>query len=87
MNITDEDDKRDPVCDVVDQFAERLMEHVDSCRIFITKRNQADDSTTTYVKGRGDYYSTRGFIEQWLNQERAKERREAELEVDNDDSD
>ena len=88
MNAADEADKEDsdPTYDVISKHAELLMEHVTSIRIFCTVVHPARDTTSTYVVGRGDYFSVRGLIDQWINQERAKERREAEREVDNDDS-
>lgn len=51
---------------LVDEAANKLMEHVDSIQIFVTKHDGSKDESASYETGRGNFYARLGQAHEWL---------------------
>lgn len=67
-------------------FAERLMEHCESVRIFVTGRGSGS-GTRSYTTGKGNCHAQRGQIAQWMRQDDEADREEARMICHCDDDD
>ena len=64
-----------------------LMEHFDSCRIFVTLHEDDSKNTGAYTVGGGNFYAQRGNIQEWMNFMDERERiYEQTRHEENDDS-
>jgi hypothetical protein len=54
---------------LVAHAVERLLEHFDSVRIFVTRHDGDKDTTVGYSRGGGNFYAQRGQITEWTNQQ------------------
>lgn len=50
---------------LVKYAADRLMDHFDSVRIFVTKHDGTCDVTTPYTTGAGNFYAQLGQVNEW----------------------
>lgn len=50
---------------LVKDVADRLMEHFDSVRIFVTKHDGTSDTTIPYTTGVGNFYAQLGQVNEW----------------------
>ncbi len=51
---------------IVDEFRERLLEHFDSVRIFVTRHSGEQDATGSYTTGGGHFYAQLGQVNEWM---------------------
>lgn len=61
---------------LVDEYADKLMEHADSVRIFVTVHRGEDSTTCSLNSGRGNFQAQRGQIDEWIVMQRQRERNE-----------
>ena len=64
----------------IETFVNRMSEHVDSIRIFVTKCD--GKNTKTFTTGGGNFYAQKGQVEEWIEVQRQCERNTA---VDNEE--
>lgn len=50
---------------LVKDAADRLMEHFDSVRIFVTKHDGTTDTTIPFTTGAGNFYAQLGQVNEW----------------------
>jgi len=60
MKITESDQK------TVDDLREKLLEHFDSVRIFVTRHDGETATTQSYESGGGNFYAQLGQVREWL---------------------
>lgn len=51
---------------LVAEAVEKLMEHFDSVRIFVTRHDGSQDATACYERGGGNFYAQLGQVAQWI---------------------
>lgn len=59
---------------LVDECVAKLLEHFDSCRIFVTKHDGDKSDTAGYHSGGGNFYAQRGQISEWVTMQNQNER-------------
>jgi hypothetical protein len=60
---------------MVGEVLDKLSEHFDSVRIFVTSRCEKEPTNwNCYSEGRGNYYAQRGQIEDWIVREQERTR-------------
>ncbi len=50
---------------IVDSAKDRLLEHFDSVRIFVTSHKGENDNTQAYTIGGGNFYTQYGQVLEW----------------------
>jgi len=65
---------------MVEDSADRLMEHFDSVRIFVTVHRGDKESTKGITKGRGNYYAQIGQVREFIIRDDKQTRMEEEKE-------
>lgn len=67
----------DTASQMVEKFAEELLEHVDSVIVIATVYDGSGEpggsGTRVICKHRGNYYATKGVITEWLEEERNRD--------------
>jgi len=61
---------------VLDSNCAQLMEHFDSVRIFVTKHDSLIQTTQVATRGKGNYFASRGYIQDWITQQDENTREE-----------
>lgn len=59
--IIAEGDKR-----MVDEVRDKLLEHFDSVRIFVSRHDGSSAQTVSYETGGGNFYAQLGQVAEWL---------------------
>lgn len=62
---------------LVKDAADRLMEHFDSVRIFVTKHDGTTDTTIPFTTGAGNFYAQLGQVNEWKAEQNEITRTEA----------
>lgn len=66
---------------IVNEAADRLMEHFDSVRIFVTRHRGDTEESQGYTTGGGNFYAQAGQVSEWVvtqNENVRKNAREVE---------
>lgn len=58
----------------------KLLEHVDSVRIFVTFHEGATENTKSYSLGGGNFYAQLGLVREWLTRQDEYVRKDANKE-------
>lgn len=68
---------------LIDEFLDRVMEHVDSVQVFINKKaTDGEDGTRFISKGRGNWFARYGHVKNWTIREEHGTRMDMENEDD-----
>lgn len=59
----------DAIAARIEEICEELTLYCDSVQIFCTKHHGADNATTQFQNGRGNYYARVGQVALWLEKE------------------
>lgn len=71
-------DEKSEMEKLVKDAASKLAEHVDTVRIFVTRRSEDGDGlTSSYTFGIGNIFAQRGQIDYWLEDVRELDRCES----------
>ncbi len=62
---------------LVDETRDRLLEHFDSVRIFVTRYDGNASNTCSYQTGGGNFYAQLGQIAEWLSMQEQYQRNHA----------
>lgn len=54
---------------LVDEAVNRLSEHFDTVRIFVTSHNGSTDTTHCFTSWRGNFYAQQAQIHEWLTRQ------------------
>jgi len=68
--------------ETVSRHCDKLMEHFDSVRIFVTR--YSNGSTRTVTKGRGCFYTQQGQVKEWVIQQDEMAREQVRRESNGD---
>lgn len=52
---------------IVDNCRDKLMEHFDSVRIFVTKHSGNQENTASFETGGGNFYAQLGQVKEWIS--------------------
>lgn len=52
--------------EIVDECRDRMLEHFDSVRIFVTRHSGESANTAAYETGGGNFYAQLGQVREWL---------------------
>lgn len=75
MNAFDDNEKPREYTEIeklVQDAANKIGEHCDSVRIFVTFPSASPGHTASYTYGSGNVYATQGHVQDWLWEQQAK---------------
>lgn len=68
---------------MMDQIADKLFEHADCVRIFMSRHDDGD--TESFTIGRGNFHAQRDQVREWLQMQKQYVKERAKLDARKDD--